>query len=159
MAGRTPKPRALRELNGNAGKRPLPDEPKTNALTEALPPSTLKGDTKKVWEHTAKELCNMKVLSSSDLQALSRYCSYIALWRDLDKHVSKYGTVIVKVDVKGNEQHVVSPQFQSLMTLETSISRLEQQFGLTPASRTRIASMISKDDEGKDPSDILDLDD
>ena len=66
--GRTPKPTALKELEGNPGHRPLNDKeprPKSKALAC---PSNLSKEAKKEWRRLCKEMEQEGVLTGWDMR-------------------------------------------------------------------------------------------
>ena len=69
--GRPPKPTAIKELEGNPGKRPLnKNEPKPKAKAPKCPP-WLESDAKKEWRRLSKELEAMGLLTQVDMAAFA----------------------------------------------------------------------------------------
>lgn len=65
--GRPPKPTAVKELEGNPGKRPLnKNEPKPKQTAPKCP-SWLEPDAKKEWRRLSKELESMGLLTEVDM--------------------------------------------------------------------------------------------
>ena len=103
--GRKPKPRALRLLNGNAGKRPLPPDiqpPRTDDVPE--PPRGMPAQARKEWRRIAPLLYEIGLLTKIDLVALEAYCRVYARWLEAEKNIKKYGMVI-----KSEKGPVLSP--------------------------------------------------
>ncbi len=74
--GTKPKPTALKLLEGNPGKRPLPmNEPKP-APTAPKCPSWLHKDAKKEWKRISTELERLGLLTQVDMAALAGYCEH-----------------------------------------------------------------------------------
>jgi phage terminase small subunit len=78
MAGRPPKPTALKILNGSAAHHPERAnlaEPMPDALTAIPePPMALRGHARLAWNRLAREAIAMHVLTSADLDALAMGC-------------------------------------------------------------------------------------
>ena len=65
MRGGPPKPVAIRELEGNPGKRPIPKVPEpTGAAPER--PDWLSADAARAWDENATELENLGLLTGLD---------------------------------------------------------------------------------------------
>jgi len=84
-------------------------------------------------------LDRMGVLSKLDGAALERYCLLLARWRKEAQFIEKHGTTYpVKRD--GEVLFKLFPSVKVFDMLTTQLGRLEQAFGLTPASRSRISA-------------------
>lgn len=79
MAGRKPKPTALKKLEGNPGKRKL--NTKEPVLGKGMPdcPKWLLPETKREWERLCVKLSEMGVLTEIDMAAFTAYCQSYAL--------------------------------------------------------------------------------
>src|SRR5678815_2009436 len=84
-----PVPTSLRVLRGNPGKRPLPNEPKREALTvEGLVdscPEHFNGEKRKWWEYYAAQFAPSKIITATDLVLLEQLCSATAERVDFDR--------------------------------------------------------------------------
>ena len=133
-AGRKPKPSAIKILEGNPGKRPLNEyEPKP--LKKAPPcPKWLEPEAKKEWRRLAKTLEAMGVLTDADMAAFAGYCQAYARWKEAEERITDRGLVIRTPS--GYPQQVpyisIAQQYLKLM------QQFAEQFGLTPAARSRI---------------------
>jgi P27 family predicted phage terminase small subunit len=147
MAGRRPKPTALKELEGNPGKRPLnKHEPKPRGLP-ACPTDNLSPLAQIEWRRVCRELHRCGLLTTVDRAALSIYCANWARWTEAEDNVRKFGEVIKSP--KGypiqNPYLSIANRAEELM-LKTSI-----EFGMTPASRSKVSSQPLPD--GDDESE------
>ena len=133
MAGRRPKPTALKILEGNPGHRPLnTQEP---LPTSGIPPMPegLSKKAKREWEKVVPLLTSMKVLTEADGEALSRYCEACALAKEANQEIDKYGlTVQGATGLKKNP--AVAVYMEAVRTMRAFMS----EFGMTPASRSRL---------------------
>ena len=149
-AGRKPKPTNIKILEGNPGKRPLNEyEPKP--LKKAPPcPKWLELEAKKEWRRLAKTLEAMGVLTDADMAAFAGYCQAYARWKEAEERITDRGLVIRTPS--GYPQQVpyisIAQQYLKLM------QQFAEQFGLTPAARSRI---IAGNGEGKAVDDLDEL--
>ena len=161
MPGPARKPTALRLLENNAGKnKDLINraEPKYQPTTS--PPAWLTdSESLTIWNYIAPILFEQKVLTIADIQTLARYCDVYKQWFKLKGLVESAGmshpiyelkkvydeikhpdgrverkTRIEKITI-GMRSYPHARQYKEFTEL---LLRLEQEFGLTPASRTKI---------------------
>ena len=137
--GPPPKPTVLKLLAGNPGKRPISDrEPKPPA---GIPrhPDWLSDEARRVWRRLAPQLKAMKVLTLADRDALAAYCHTYARWREAETFLSKHGLTYPIRDEKGNVRCLQQfPQVAIARNLLLVLRAYQQEFGLTPASRSRV---------------------
>ena len=116
VGGQRPKPATLRLLNGNAGKRPIPNEPKPDLVREIPgPPRKLTREGKAEWARIVPDLVKTRILAAIDLSYLATYCALHA--------------AIVAAEKKGDLlQAAYISQYRALAS----------EFGIGPSSRSRI---------------------
>ena len=91
---RKPKPTALKELEGNPGKRALNDkEPKPPKKAPRCP-SWLEQEAKKEWRRMGKLLEQMGILTEMDMAAFAGYCQAYARWKEAEEFITQHGTMI-----------------------------------------------------------------
>lgn len=134
MRGRKAKPSAIKELNGNPGKRALnKNEPKPEQSIPAMP-AHFAGETRKEWTRITKELHTLKIITRIDRGALVAYCQ---AWGDYVKacnKIKKQGEVITS-DKGGLYQNPwVAIKNRSMEQLV----KISAEFGMTPSSRARV---------------------
>jgi P27 family predicted phage terminase small subunit len=146
--GPPPKPTKLRELEGNPSRRPLNDrEPKPKAGRVPCP-TWLSAEAKAEWRRIVPELKRLGLLTTVDRTALACYCQAHAELVQATRTLDKEGRV-VKVPVvawdKGSGTHeVVGHKLQThpaVRLQRDAFGRVKQflaEFGLTPASRSRL---------------------
>lgn len=118
--GPPPKPTALKILEGNPGRRPLPeDEPTPEGHAE--PPGWMRPAARKIWDEYAPKLDYLGVLTDIDAEAFAQWCTLASMFRR--KPVDMPASKLARMD------------------------SLAQQFGLTPSSRTRIKVTPKKPNE------------
>jgi P27 family predicted phage terminase small subunit len=132
--GRKPKPTAVKELEGNPGKRPLNElEPKPHRKAPKCP-TWLDVEAKREWRRVAKQLEELGVLTEVDMAAFAGYCEAYARWKEAEEFISKHGTIVKTPS--GYWQQV--PQVSIAQTYLKIMIKFCEQFGLTPSSRSRI---------------------
>ena len=145
--GRKPKPTALKVLEGNPGGRPLnPNEPKP-AKKAPRCPAWLEDEAKKEWKRMGKTLEQMGLLTEMDMAAFAGYCQAYARWKEAEEFITQHGTIVRTPS--GYWQQV--PQVSIAQTYLKIMNRFAEQFGLTPASRSRIIAA----DSGTDTQDEM----
>lgn len=138
--GPAKQPSVVRFVRGDPSKEGFAkSEPKPLPASLA-PPSDLSGDALEKWIETVPKLEAMGVFTEADRGTWHRYCVEFALWRRNVDMVNKYGDVMrFKPKVEGEAPYMqVSPFATQMMKLAASLLRMEQQFGLTPSSRTQV---------------------
>ena len=92
--GRKPKPTAIKELEGNPGKRPLNDaEPKPERKAPPCP-KWLEPEAKKEWRRLSKQLEQIGVLTEVDQAAFASYCQAYARWKEAEEFMTQHGTIV-----------------------------------------------------------------
>lgn len=143
MSGPRPKPTALKRLQGNPGHRPLNDD---DLKVEAGMPEMPKGLPKaarREWKRMSKLLLEKGVLSALDGRALEGYCRCCALCEQLQKNVDEFGA-IQQVPMTNRNGDLIgykptaNPALSKLMSAEALKLRFLIEFGLSPASRSKL---------------------
>jgi P27 family predicted phage terminase small subunit len=84
-------------------------------------------------------LDQMRVLTQIDGNALARYCQLWSRWKRAEAFIQKHGDTYPLKDEKGRIRCLQQfPQVSIANKLAQQLTRLEQEFGLTPSARTRI---------------------
>ena len=131
-------PSAVLKLRGTFRKdrsrhepKPPPDAPEC--------PDWLDEQAKSAWQQLLPQLQQMGVLSRIDANALARYCQFFARWKKAEQFLAKHGDVYPIKDEQGKVRCLQQvPQVAIAHKLGALLTRLEQEFGMTPSSRTRI---------------------
>lgn len=134
-AGRPPKSSALRLVEGNRGKRATnkqePDPPYLNDLTA---PDWLPQSARKVWDEVVPHLRVARMLSIVDVPMLCKGCVAIAQYRHA---TTKMGESLI-VEGDGKPAQLNQWMVAQSMAFKQAMA-VFQQFGMSPASRTRLA--------------------
>lgn len=147
MAARGPAPTPTRilKLRGSPRARGRKREPSPKAGMPAMP-ADLDGDARSCWKRLAGELDGLGVVSHADANALERYCRLWARWREAEREIAEKGSTFETEKGYVGQQ----PSVAIAQKLAIALLRLEQEFGLTPASRTRVRKLDeSVDDDAR----------
>lgn len=158
-------PTKLKLLRGcPSGKRNLPKgEPLPELVHGAVPPSGMTEAGKAIWAELTPKLEALGLFSVLDSNPFRRYCELMARWNVAARRIQETGQTHVPIFHEQTEAQKAAgekPKLKYIQELPESIEfrrlpsdllRLEQQFGLTPASRAAISIIPQSKDA---PSDI-----
>ncbi|MCG7984722.1 MAG: phage terminase small subunit P27 family [Candidatus Thiodiazotropha lotti] len=146
MAGRKAIPTQLKIIKGTDQPcRIRSDEPKP-ASDKIKMPRYLSDKAKTHWRKLIKELQDAKIITNIDVDALGMYCEAYATWFDANEKIQKFGPVIKNQ----NGYPVQSPYFLIANKAFDNMRKMLIEFGMTPASRSRIGT-ATKDTDSGDP--------
>lgn len=92
-----------------------------------------------VWDQLVPLLESMGVLTRIDGHALGRYCRLWTRWRKAEGFIDQHGEMYPLKDEAGRVKCMQQwPQVAIASKLAQQLTRLEQEFGMTPSARTRI---------------------
>ena len=131
--GPAPTPTDILKLRGSWRAEGRSAEPKPPKGAPRCPPG-LPAEAKTVWRQIVTVLEGVKVLTKADGNALERYSRMVVRWRAVEKYLEENGEI--QVTDKGYRQQ--APEVSIASNLDKALGRLEAEFGLTPAARTRI---------------------
>ena len=134
-AGRRPKPSAIKRLEGNPGKRKMNDREPQPMKTAPPCPDWLEPDAKEEWNRLSSHMEELGILTEVDMAAFASYCQAYARWKRAEEELTTLGRTIVKTN-SGYWQTV--PQVSIAQTYLKIMNKAAAEFGLTPASRSRI---------------------
>ena len=143
-AGRRPKPSGLRILEGTAKKR-AGREP---GMPPGVPPMPERLAVDEVavakWHELAGILTRMGVLTTGDGEALATLCEVHSAEQSCLLQF-RAGGAVMHTDLGGVKPNPAGPMYRSLVAMKAS---LLSEFGLTPSSRTKLATQVEvKKDE------------
>lgn len=134
MAGRPPKPTKLKILQGNPGRRPLPENEPQPTVAIPTRPGWLSPEAKHEWSRLSAELEHLGLLTIVDRGAFAAYCQSWALYVDAVKDLVDNGTSFTTA--KGYEGP--RPAVGMMVKMLSAMSRFGGKFGLSPADRAKI---------------------
>ncbi|HLF04972.1 MAG TPA: phage terminase small subunit P27 family [Dehalococcoidia bacterium] len=128
----------VKKLRGTARPdRANPDEPDPPLLEKAPPcPKGLAGDAaRREWGKVSRYLAELRVLTAGDLVALAAYCYHYQTWVNAQAKVAEVGAVLLNPKTGWFEQ---SPYLRVADDASDHMRRFMVEFGMTPASRSRV---------------------
>lgn len=137
--GQKPKPTALKQLAGNAGKRPMNEsEPVAPVLMDLKPPSFLNKYGKAEWKRIVPELLKLNLLGTIDRTALAGYCNAYGTWEDANRELRKPGQGMITYTEKGYP--IQNPLLNVINKQSEIMKGYLVEFGMTPAARSRVTT-------------------
>lgn len=145
--GPKPKPTAIKKLQGNPGKRKLPEnEPQPEKPDKPPPaPRHLCKVARKKWKKYSKELHKAGLLTVLDYDRLASYCVEHATYMKANAEIQEHGELI-KAQSGFPMQ---TPWLPIRNKAEATMGKIAAEFGMSPSSRSRVT--VAKKDEKKDP--------
>jgi P27 family predicted phage terminase small subunit len=135
--GTLPKPAALRELGGNAGKRKIVRPPTHGAPGRMpAPPESLQEDAAIVWRDLGKRLLSVGLFEHVDRYALMMFCAAAGRWIAAERKIQESGGEVLTSEAGNLYQN---PWLHTANRAWDQMRQMLGQFGLTPAERMRVA--------------------
>lgn len=143
------KPTALKVLEGNRGKRRLPDEPKP---TLGIPtcPAFLGSQGRAEWQRIAGQLHRIGMLAKVDRPLLAVHCETWEIYAAAAAKLKKDGVII-----DGKNGPARHPATIVLNAAAEKLMQTAAHFGLSPATRARLGRFIGVPQEPDQPEDEL----
>ena len=102
-------------------------------------PDWLDEEAKSAWAQLVPVLESMGVLTRADAHALARYCQLLIRWKRAELFIQKYGETYPVKSARGMVKMFFAwPQVGIAHKLSLALTKLEQEFGLTPSARSRV---------------------
>jgi P27 family predicted phage terminase small subunit len=112
----------------------------------------LKGGAHVEWKRIAPQLFRAGLLTNVDVSALAVYCAAYARWQDAEEALARQreqDDFTCGLLIKTTNGNVIQNPLVGIANRAALLVRLlGSEFGLTPASRTRIESVPSVPDDG-----------
>ena len=144
------KPTEIAKMQGNPGKRPLPEgEPLPKKVMPERPYCCGKYGNE-LWARLAPKLFDLGLLTEIDDVQFAIHCESYDQYRKCVNLITKHGAL-----TEGSKgQSVKNPAFELRNDCFNQLKQLAQQFGLTPSARAGLN--VGSQGEGDDPlSQIL----
>lgn len=157
--GPPPEPSILKYIRGNPSKGKLNDKEPTPDLVDedVMAPSHVAEVPLALqkWQYAAPILQRMKLLTEADVESLARYCLLWAKWKLAYDKSLQLGDEITHFEPDPNRTDgklrikwtQVAPWTTQYKSLGRDLLRLEQEFGLTPASRSQVTIHANTNDD------------
>ena len=145
MAGRRPKPTALKVLQGNPGKRPLPEnEPKPDVPARVpAPPPHLSEEAAREWRRTGKKLLRLGLLTDLDKAEFAIYCQSWGRLVEAEEALRRHGPIVMTP----NRMPILSPYLSIANKAIDQVQRAAASFGMSPSSRAKVTSGEKPEEE------------
>lgn len=140
MRGKTPTPTTLKILRGNPGRRRLNSEEPSSPLLKRMPPAPgfLDDEGKRVWSAEGRRFIKAGLLTALDLTMFGTWCIWYSK-RDIASRAVNQSGLVVKAGGVGNPY--ISPYMSVISMCSKAMHQIEIEFGLSPASRTKVRSL------------------
>ena len=146
--GPPPLPLALRILNGNASKRPLPKDAPRPVARAPRRPAHVTGYARRWWERTVPALVVLGVVSAADRTVLELASSLYDEWRTLGDAIADQGGPTYECrTVAGEAMRRPRPEVAMRARALRELVGLLQELGLTPAARCRVKALPPPDND------------
>jgi P27 family predicted phage terminase small subunit len=151
--GRPRKPTALKIVEGNPGKRKLPEDEPQLQIERPTMPRRMSPVAKEAWKRFAPLLEVMGVLTKVDSGALERLCETYAEIADYQNQIARCGSTYSTVTEHGQEVIRPHPAVAMLSAADRRFKTYLTEFGLTPAARAKVKVEGKKKKGPGDPAD------
>lgn len=127
----------------NKGKKSfIEDEPAPQIVEfSPAPPDNLNEDGKVIWDNLVPKLVSLQIFTNIDHKLFANYCNEQGLYEKAHKELEENGYVAI---FGKNDYPMPSPWVAIKNKALANATKLSTEFGLTPASRTRISVGASK---------------
>lgn len=156
--GPAPEPSILKYIRGNPSKEALnTKEPTPELLDQLDPPEEIATDelAVKKWRRSVPVLRRMRVFTEADIDAWILYCRTWANWMRAKEKCDQMGRDNVSMEpdpnsMDGKLRIKWTQPFSWAVdekNLATDLRRLQQEFGLTPSSRSQVTIHDNTDED------------
>lgn len=165
------KPSLIHKANGNPSKKTFAEneaKPEQPGADELAPPPGMSPRAKKAWRHIVEGLHRCGLYTIADENALRKYCEAFAEWEHAQRMVWKFGHVVgkdkdgnlVKFEGRHNIETFpkINPWFRVSGDAFNRCAKLIPQLGLSPASRSGLATIVPPKELGEGEFDEFDQD-
>lgn len=150
--GRPAKPTFLKEVTGNPGGRPLNKKEPKPKRKFPIKPVGLRPVADKYWDRLRDNLVDLGILSGVDEDAMETMANLYADIQELQSRVIKEGFTYWSSSESG-ELMKANPAVAQLRTAQGQFKVYLTEFGMTPASRSKIRTDKEDDGNAEDPAE------
>ena len=129
------KPTRLKILEGNRGKRPLPENEIVPESNIPVPPGHLDGYALEEWGRMVEGLHGIGLLYEVDTAVFAAYCVSYSRWRRAQEQLNNEELVIRTTS--GN--YIQNPIIGIANKAAQDMVKFALEFGLSPSARARLA--------------------
>ena len=147
--GPIPTPTAIKHARGSWRARLESRTAPMPKLGRPRCPSWLDANAKAIWKSVVPELERLGVLASVDQMALTVLCSTWSSYRNAVEAARKQPAIIETLAADGSIKHRrPNPYLKLARDTAADLNKWLREFGLTPASRTRLEIQIDNGNAG-----------
>lgn len=143
LRGAPPKPLPLRKLHGEKPYRADLVEPEPRPLTEADPPKWFTPRMREVWNEVIQDLGAMGVLKQCDVYMVVAFVKSYVTFEEAAIHTARHGSII---DDPDTGRTIRNPALMAQRDALTMVRAFGRELGMSPASRTMMATRATNDD-------------
>jgi len=143
IRGTRPKPAHLKMLEGNPGKRRIPNEPRPVCEKVPKAPTFITDLARQEWDRIAPQLYAMGLLTDLDVGPLAAYCQAYGRYVAAELAISEAAAadlltkgLMIKTS---NGNAIQNPLVGTANKAARDMVRYASEFGLTPSARARLA--------------------
>lgn len=162
MAGRKAKPVSVLIAEGKTNLTKEEIEARKQAEESLKPasdnircPTWLDKIGKRTWRAIVKELKEIDLMTNVDIYSLALACDAYSKYIEATKAIDEQGLTIEYTNAGGNTNTVANPNIAIAHKYGQQFKSYLSEFGLSPASRARLALHQSQEGE-EDDDDLLD---
>jgi len=152
LRGPAPKPTAVRVMEGNLSRRPLPTNEPNYAAGIPAKPAGMSSPAKAIWDCLIAEMATSGVLRRVDGYVLAMLCEDVATVKELEDGHRKMVRDLAKKaraekkSLPGNSAYAISRTTEgrrsaaTISDLKARIIVLSREFGISPSSSSRVTA-------------------
>lgn len=131
--GRKPKPKSLKDLQGNPGRRPARAKASVSAGPVAAP-KHLDSAALEEWKRVVPLLSPLDLITAESRAALAAYCQAYSRWAAAEVQLRAEGLIVDSP----NGYPMQSPYLAIATGAMKQMLAIMTEFGMTPSSRARV---------------------
>lgn len=136
--GRKPLPAHLRVVNGNAGKRAIPEDGLQLPSVIVEPPDFLDDIAREAWVRLTKPLVEKGAFTVLDHDALAQYCASYSRWRRAEAALEAEGSDTYETHGKMGKMIRARPEVGIVSEQVRLMRTIGSEFGFSPVARLRL---------------------
>lgn len=138
MRGRKPKPRHLRVIEGNPGKRALPEDGVRLPSEYAAPPEFLDEVARAAWERLVPPLVERGLFTVLDHDSIAAYCEAFSRWRKHEQSLKDAGQETFETHGRQGRMIRTRPELGIISEQIRLMTSIGSNYGFSPVARMRL---------------------
>lgn len=149
------KPTVLKLLEGNPGKRPLPECEPHPQIGVPRCPKRITGEGRKLWNAIGRRLADCGIMTLVDGQAFELLIASYVEYCEASAKVSQSGPVWLEKGDGKIPKFAYSPYWVQMNRAAKRMHAMLREFGMTPSSRASVKSAAPIADEADEMLDLM----